>query len=54
MYIKPYQCYLFKYMRLMLNRFEKKVNLRKFDKFVTEVQVNAHELQDRKRVVDEV
>ncbi len=41
-------------MRLMLNRFEKKVNLRKFDKFVTEVQVNAHELQDRKKVVDEV
>ncbi|CCT75871.1 probable maltose permease (MalP) [Fusarium fujikuroi] len=34
--------------------FEKKVNLRKFDKFVTEVQVNAHELQDRKKVVDEV
>ncbi|KAF5563905.1 maltose permease [Fusarium phyllophilum] len=34
--------------------FEKKVNLRKFDKFVTEVQVHAHELQDRKQVVDEV
>ncbi|EXL78318.1 hypothetical protein FOPG_07490 [Fusarium oxysporum f. sp. conglutinans race 2 54008] len=34
--------------------FEKKVNLRKFDKYVTEVQVHAHELQDRKKVVDEV
>nr|RBR01112.1 hypothetical protein FVER53263_10607 [Fusarium verticillioides] len=34
--------------------FEKKVNLRKFDKFVTEVQVHAHELQDRKKVADEV
>ncbi|KAF5247604.1 hypothetical protein FANTH_6355 [Fusarium anthophilum] len=34
--------------------FEKKVNLRHFDKFVTEVQVHAHELQDRKKVVDEV
>ncbi|KAF4499688.1 Major facilitator superfamily domain, general substrate transporter [Fusarium agapanthi] len=33
---------------------EKKVNLRHFDKFVTEVQVHAHELQDRKKVVDEV
>ncbi|EMT68785.1 General alpha-glucoside permease [Fusarium odoratissimum] len=34
--------------------FEKKINLRKFDKYVTEVQVHAHELQDRKKVVDEV
>ncbi|KAM0550681.1 hypothetical protein ACHAPJ_008745 [Fusarium lateritium] len=34
--------------------FEKKVNLRNFDKYVTEVQVHAHELQDRKKVVDEV
>ncbi|KAJ3530958.1 hypothetical protein NM208_g9091 [Fusarium decemcellulare] len=33
--------------------FEKKVNLRKFDKYVTEVQVHAHELQDVKKVVDE-
>jgi MFS transporter, SP family, general alpha glucoside:H+ symporter len=38
----------------VLDRFEKKVNLRKFDKYVTEVQVHAHELQDRKKVVDEV
>jgi hypothetical protein len=38
----------------MLDRFEKKVNLRTFDKFVTEVQVHAHELQDRKKTVDEV
>lgn len=41
-------------MNLMLDRFEKKVNLRKFNKYVTEVQVHAHELQDRKKVVDEV
>ncbi|KAF4335659.1 het domain protein [Fusarium beomiforme] len=31
---------------------EKKVNLRQFKSYVTEVQVHAHELQDAKKVID--
>jgi hypothetical protein len=32
-------------------RFEKKVSLRKFDKYVCEVQVYAHHLQEKEETV---